>query len=62
MEARGLVVKLVNAYHVKTVPGRKAEAIIWLIPPPILRSYICQRESLIEVAITHVQRMQKAHR
>jgi hypothetical protein len=93
LEQRGLDVKLVNAHHVKTVPGRKTDVkdCQWLqqlhsygllsgsfrhatcfksAQPPnavapedqvcVLRSYIRQRDSLIQCASTHVQRMQKA--
>ena len=78
LEAKGIEVKLVNAHHFKTVPGRKTDVkdCQWLqqlhsygllcgsFRPEdevcVLRSYIRQRESLIQSASTHVQRMQKA--
>jgi transposase len=78
LENQGLEVTLVNAHHVKTVPGRKSDVLDcqWLqqlhscgllsgsFRPDdqicVLRSYIRQRESLIQSASTHVQRMQKA--
>lgn len=68
---------LVNAHHVKTVPGRKSDVqdCQWLqqlhsygllapsfIPDGeivVLRSYLRQRENLIQTSSTHVQRMQK---
>ncbi len=78
LEQKRLEVKLVNAHHVKTVPGRKTDVkdCQWLqqlhtygllsgsFRPEnqvcVLRSYIRQRDSLIQTASTHVQRMQKA--
>ena len=78
LEKRGIEVKLVNAHHFKTVPGRKTDVLDcqWLqqlhtygllsgsFRPQdevcVLRSYIRQREALIQSASTHVQRMQKA--
>ena len=69
---------LVNAHHVKTVPGRKSDIqdCQWLqqlhsygllapsfVPEGeivVLRSYLRQRENLIQTSSTHVQRMQKA--
>lgn len=78
LEAKGIEVKLVNAHHLKIVPGRKTDVkdCQWLqqlhtygllsgsFRPDdqvcVLRSYIRQRESLIQSASTHVQRIQKA--
>lgn len=78
LETAGLEVKLVNARHVQTVPGRKSDVMDcqWLrqlhsygllsgsFRPNdqtcVLRSYIRQRESLIQSASAHIQRMQKA--
>jgi len=78
LEAQGFEVILVNAQHVKSVPGRKSDVLDcqWLrqlhsygllfgsFRPAdqicVLRSYIRQRESLIEDAARHTQRMQKA--
>jgi len=78
LEARGLEVLLVNARHVKNVPGRKSDVsdCEWLQElhsvgllrgsfRPIaeiaaLRSYVRQRETLIESAATTINRMQKA--
>jgi transposase len=78
LETRGFEVKLVNAKHVKNVPGRKSDVkdCQWLQqlhsygllqgsfrpddPTCMLRSYIRQRETLIQCASTHVNRMQKA--
>jgi transposase len=78
LEARGFTVLLVNARHVKNVPGRKSDVsdCEWLrdllmvgllrgsfrpahaIVP--LRAYLRHRETLIQGASAHVQRMQKA--
>jgi transposase len=78
LEARGLEVCLVNAHHVKHVPGRKTDIADcqWLqylhacglltasFRPAQsicgLRSLLRHRESLIQAAAAHVQRMQKA--
>jgi transposase len=78
LETAGLEVKLVNARHVQTVPGRKSDVMDcqWLrqlhsygllsgsFRPDdqicVLRSYIRQRETLVQSASSHIQRMQKA--
>jgi transposase len=78
LEARGLEVVLVNARHVKNVPGRKSDVsdCEWLRelhsvgllrgsfrPAPAiasLRAYLRHRETLVQSAATHIQRMQKA--
>jgi transposase len=78
LESKGLEVKLVNAHHLKTVPGRKSDVLDcqWLqklhtygllagsFRPEdqvcVLRSYVRQRENLIQNAAQHVQRMQKS--
>lgn len=78
LEGRGLEVCLVNAHHVKHVPGRKTDITDcqWLQylhacglltasfrPAQTicgLRSLLRHRESLIQAAAAHVQRMQKA--
>jgi transposase len=78
LEARGLAVVLVNARHVKNVPGRKTDVVDgqWLqelhsvgllrgsFRPPAalaaLRAYLRHRETLVQSAATHVQRLQKA--
>ena len=78
LEGRGLEVCLVNAHHVKHVPGRKTDIADcqWLqylhacglltasFRPAQsicgLRSLLRHRESLIQAAAAHVQRMQKA--
>ena len=78
LEARGLEVCLVNAHHMKHVPGRKTDIADcqWLqylhacglltasFRPAQsicgLRSLLRHRESLIQAAASHVQRMQKA--
>ena len=78
LEARGLDVVLVNARHVKTVPGRKTDVVDcqWLqelhsvgllrgsfrpaAAIAALRAYLRHRETLVQSAATHVQRMQKA--
>jgi hypothetical protein len=75
LETKGSEVKLVNAHHVKTLPGRKTDILDcqWLQQ---LHSYgllsgsfrpedqICvlrsHRDSLIKSACVHIQRMQKA--
>ena len=77
-QTKGLEVNLVNAHHLKTVPGRKSDVLDcqWLqklhsfgflsasFRPEnqvcVLRSYLRQRETLIQEAATHVQRMPKA--
>jgi transposase len=78
LESTGLEVKLVNAHHLKTVPGRKSDVLDcqWLqklhtygllagsFRPDdqvcVLRSYVRQRERLIQSAAVHIQRMQHA--
>jgi transposase len=78
LEAHGLEVLLVNARHVKNVPGRKTDVsdAQWLqqlhsygllrgsFQPAqewsALRSYLRQRERLVEYAASHIQHMQKA--
>lgn len=78
LESVGLEVKLVNAHHLKTVPGRKSDVLDcqWLqklhtygllagsFRPDdqvcVLRSYVRQREQLIQSAAVHIQRMQHA--
>jgi len=78
LESRGFDVVLVNARHVKNVPGRKSDVVDcqWLqqlhsvglrrasfrpaAAMAALRSYLRHRESLVQGAATHVQRMQKA--
>jgi transposase len=78
LEARGLEVVLVNARHVKNVPGRKTDVVDcqWLqelhsvgllrgsfrptAAMATLRAYLRHRETLVQSAASHVQRMQKA--
>jgi transposase len=78
LEARGFAVVLVNARHVKNVPGRKSDVTDceWLrelhsvgllrgsfrptAAITVLRAYLRHRETLIESAAAHIQRMQKA--
>ena len=78
LEARGVEVILVNARHVKNVPGRKSDVVDcqWLqelhsvgllqgsfrprAAIASLRAYLRHRETLVQSAATHVQRMQKA--
>jgi len=78
LEARGVEVHLVNARHVKNVPGRKSDVsdCEWLrelhrvgllrgsFRPTdaivALRAYLRHRQTLIETAGAHIQRMQKA--
>lgn len=78
LESNGLEVKLVNAHHLKTVPGRKSDVLDcqWLqklhtygllagsFRPDnqvcVLRSYVRQRERLIQGAALHIQRLQHA--
>lgn len=78
LEARGVEVHLVNARHVKNVPGRKSDVsdCEWLrelhsvgllrgsFRPTdaivALRAYLRHRQTLIETAAAHIQRMQKA--
>ena len=78
LEARGLDVVLVNARHVKNVPGRKSDVVDcqWLqqlqsvgllrgsfrptAAIAALRASLRHRETLVQSAATHVQRMQKA--
>jgi transposase len=78
LDARGFTVLLVNARHVKNVPGRKSDVsdcewlrdlhIVGLLRGSFrptdgivaLRAYLRHRQTLIETAGAHVQRMQKA--
>ena len=78
LEGRGFEVVLVNARHVKNVPGRKSDVTDceWLrelhsvgllrgsfrptAAIAVLRAYLRHRETLVESAATHIQRMQKA--
>ena len=78
LESRGFEVRLVNARHLKNVPGRKSDVsdCEWIrelhsvgllrgsFRPPdaivALRASLRHRQTLIETAATHVQRMQKA--
>lgn len=78
LEARGLDVILVNARHVKHVPGRKTDIVDcqWLqelhsvgllrgsfrprAAIAALRAYLRHRETLVQSAAVHVQRMHKA--
>jgi transposase len=78
LEARGVDVMLVNARHVKNVPGRKTDVVDcqWIqelhsvgllrgsfrptAAIAALRAYLRHRETLVQSAATHVQRMQKA--
>ena len=78
LEASGIEVLLVNAHHVKHVPGRKSDVVDceWLrelhsvgllrgsFRPAAgivaLRAYLRHRDTLVQSAGTHVQRMQKA--
>jgi transposase len=78
LEGRGIHVLLVNARHVKNVPGRKSDVsdCEWLrelhtvgllrgsfrpeAAITVLRGYLRHRETLVQSAATHVQRMQKA--
>jgi hypothetical protein len=78
LDARGLEVLLVNAHHVKNVPGRKTDVVdcqglqelhsVGLLRGSFrpaaaiaaLRAYLRHRETLVQSAATHVQRMQKA--
>jgi transposase len=78
LEARGFKVFLVNAHHVKNVPGRKSDvsACQWLqylhsvgllrgsFRPQqavcSVRSILRHRDSLVQMASSHVQHMQKA--
>jgi transposase len=78
LEARGIDVVLVNARHVKNVPGRKTDVVDcqWLqelhsvgllrgsfrptAAIAALRAYLRHRETLVQSATTHIQRMQKA--
>jgi transposase len=80
LEERGLVVLLVNARHVKNVPGRKSDVqdCQWLqqlhtygllggaFRPPeevvALRTYMRQRETLVQSASDKIRHMQKALR
>ena len=78
LEARGIEVVLVNARHVKNVPGRKSDVMDceWLqelhsvgllrgsfrpaAEIAALRSYVRHRETLVQSAVTTVNRMEKA--
>jgi transposase len=78
LETRGIEVCLVNARHVKNVPGRKTDVqdCQWLqylhsvgllrgsFRPPdqicVLRSLLRHRDSLVQMAAAHTQRIQKA--
>ena len=78
LEDRGFTVLLVNARHVKNVPGRKSDVsdCQWLqylhsvgllrgsFRPDqevcTVRSILRHRDSLVQMAATHVQHMQKA--
>ena len=78
LDARGFTVLLVNAHHVKNVPGRKSDVsdcewlrdlhIVGLLRGSFrptddivaLRAYLRHRDTLIQSAGSHVQRMQKA--
>ncbi len=78
LEARGFEVLLVNARHLKNVPGRKSDVsdCEWIrelhsvgllrgsFRPTdaivALRAYLRHRQTLIETAGAHIQRMQKA--
>ena len=78
METRGVAVCLVNARHVKNVPGRKTDVqdCQWLqylhavgllrgsFRPPetvcAVRSLLRHRDTLVQLAATHTQHMQKA--
>jgi transposase len=80
LEERGLEVLLVNARHVKNVPGRKSDVqdCQWLqqlhtygllegaFRPPeetvVLRTYMRQRETLVQSASDKIRHMQKALR
>lgn len=78
LESRGFEVFLVNAHHIKNVPGRKSDVLDcqWIqrlhsygllrgsFRPDqdicVLRTYLRQRESLIQETAHHIQKMQKA--
>jgi transposase len=78
LESRGLDVVLVNARHVKNVPGRKTDVVDcqWLqelhsvgllrgsfrptAAIAALRAFLRHRETLVQSAAIHAQRMQKA--
>lgn len=78
LEARGIEVQLVNARHVRNVPGRKSDRLDcrWLrklhtfgllrgsfrptAQIAALRSYLRQRDSLVDSASREVQHMHKA--
>src|SRR5256712_4578899 len=78
LETRGFAVCLVNARHVKNVPGRKSDVqdCQWLqylhsvgllrgsFRPPdevcVLRSLWRHRDNLVQMAVSHIQHMQKA--
>ena len=78
LDARGFIVLLVNARHIKHVPGRKSDVsdcewlrdlhMVGLLRGSFrptegivaLRAYLRHRDTLIQTAGSHVQRMQKA--
>ena len=78
LEARGLAVQLVNARHVRNLPGRKSDVsdaewlrdlhIVGLLRGSFrptadivtLRTYVRHRQTLVELATMHTQRMHKA--
>ena len=78
LEGRGIEAVLVNARHVKNVPGRKSDVMDfeWLrelhsvgllrgsfrpsAAIAALRAYLRHRETLVQTAAMHIQRMQKA--
>ena len=78
LESYGLQICLVNAHHIKNVPGRKSDVkdCQWIqrlhscgllsasfIPDPeirALRSYLRQRQSLLDYRAGHIQPMHKA--
>lgn len=78
LEGRGFDVVLVNARHVKNVPGRKTDVVDcqWIqelhsvgllrgsfrptAAIAALRAFLRHRQTLVQSAATHVQRMQKA--
>jgi transposase len=78
LQSRGIEVCLVNARHVKNVPGRKTDVLDcqWLqylhsvgllrasFRPSdqicVLRSYLRHRDTLVKIAASHIQHLQKA--
>lgn len=78
LQSRGIEVCLVNARHVKNVPGRKTDVLDcqWLqylhsvgllrasFRPSdqicVLRSYLRHRDTLVKIAASHIQHVQKA--